>query len=73
MIAWEIEAKGALASPILDDSGNGHFPENHANTGTTRVPERRVRTRTVHVRVDMTTKVRIPRRNDEPTMLPWTP
>ena len=73
MIAWEIEAKRALASLFPDDSRTGHFLENHANTGTTRTPERRVSTGTVHVHVDMTTEARIPQRNGEPTMLPRTP
>jgi len=73
MIAWEIEAKRALASPVPNDSGTGHFPENHANAGTTRTLERRVSTGTVHVHVDMTTKARIHQSNREPIMLPWTP
>ena len=73
MIAWGIEAKRALASSVPVDFGIGHSPENHTDTGTTRVLERRISTRAVHVRVDMTTMVRIPRRNDEPTMLPWMP
>ena len=70
---WEIEARRALASPIPDDSGTGHFPENHTNTGTARVLERRVSAETVHVRADMTTVVQIPRRNGKPTMQPWMP
>ena len=71
MIAWEIEAKRALASPVPNDSGTGHFPKNHADAGTTRTLERRVSTGTVHV--DITTEARIHQRNGEPTMLPWRP
>ena len=59
MIAQEIEAKRTLANLVPDDSGTGHFPENHADTGTTRTPERRVSTETVHVHVDMRTEARI--------------
>ena len=59
MIAWEIEAKRALANPVNDDSRTGHFPENHVDAGTTRTPERRVRTGIVRVHVDMTTEARI--------------
>ena len=59
MIAWEIEAKRALASPVPDDSGTGHFPENHADARTTRTPERCVSTGTVRVHVDMMTEARI--------------
>ena len=73
MIAWGIEAKKALANPVPDDSGTGHFPENHVDTGTTRTPERRVSTGTVHVCVDRTTMVQALQKNGEPTMLPWTP
>ena len=69
---WEIEAKRALAGPVPNDSRTVQFPENHTNTGTARVPERRVSAGTVHVRADMTTVVRIPRRNDSPTTLPWS-
>ena len=65
--------KRALASPVPVDSGTGRSPENHTDTGTTRVLKRRVSTGTVHVRVDMTTMVWVPQRNGEPTMLPWTP
>ena len=73
MIAWGIKVKRALASSVPVDSGIGRSPENHIDIGTTCVLERRISTRTVHVRMDMTTMVRIPRRNDEPTMLPWMP
>ena len=69
---WEIEAKRALTSPVPDDSGTGHFPENHTNTGTAHVPKRRVSAGTVHIHADMTIVVRIPRRKGNPTMLPWT-
>ena len=73
MIAWGIKVKRALASSVPVDSGIGRSPENHIDIGTTCVLERRISTRTVHIRMDMTTMVRIPRRNDEPTMLPWMP
>jgi len=73
MIVWEIEARRALASPVPDDSGTGHFLENHTNTGTARVPERHISAETIHIHADMTTVVRIPRRNGKPTMLPWMP
>ena len=73
MIAWGIKAKRALASPVPVDSGTGLSPKNHTDIGTTRVLERHVSTGTVHVCVDVTTMVRVPRRNGEPTMLLWTP
>ena len=73
MIAWEIEAKRALASPVPVDSRTGPSPENHTDIGTTRVLERHVSTGTVHVCVVVTTMVRVPQKNGEPTMLPWTP
>ena len=69
---WEIEARRALASKIPDDSGTVHFPKNHIDTGTACIPARRVSAGTVHVHADMTTVVQIPRRNGNPTMLPWT-
>ena len=72
MIAWEIEAKRALASPVPNDSRTSHFLENHADSGTIRTPERRVSAGTVYVHVDMTTEARIHQRNGEPIMLPWT-
>ena len=72
MIAWGIKAKRALASPVPVDSRTGPSPENHTDIGTTRVLERRISIETVHVFVDMTTMVRVPRRN-EPTMLLWMP
>ena len=73
MIVWEIEAKRALANPVRSDSRTGHFPENHANVGTTRTPERHVITGIVHVHMDTMTETRIHQRNGEPTMLPWMP
>ena len=72
-IAWEIRVKRALASPTSDGPRIDHVPENHVDTGTTRTLERCVRTETVHDHVDITTEARIHQRNDEPTMLPWTP
>ena len=72
MIAWGIKAKRALASPVPVDSRTGPSPENHTDIGTTRVLERRISIEIVHVFVDMTTMVRVPRRN-EPTMLLWMP
>ena len=59
MIVWEIEAKRALASLVPNDSETGHFPESRTNTGTTRTPERRIITGTVHFHVDTTTEARI--------------
>jgi len=59
MVAWEIEAKRALASSIPNDSRTGHSPKNHANARTTHTPERHVITGTVHVHVDTTTEARI--------------
>ena len=73
MIAWEIEAKKALANPVPVDSGTGRSPENHTDIGIVCVLEKRISIGTVHVRVDMTTMVRVPQKNGEPTMLPWTP
>ena len=73
MIAWEIEAKRALANSVPDDFGTGHFPENQADIGTTCILERRVSIGIVHACVDIKTEVRIPQRNSEPKMLPWTP
>ena len=73
MIAWGIEAKKALASPVPVDSGTSHSPENHTDIGIACVLERRVSTETVHVCVDRTTMVQAPQKNGEPTMLPWTP
>ena len=72
MIVWEVEAKRALASPVPDNSGIGHFPENHIDTGIACILERRVSAETIHGHTDMTTVIRIPRRNGNPTMLPWT-
>ena len=72
MVVWEIEARRGLASPVHDDARIVPFPENHTDSGTVRTPERRVSGGTVHGRVDMTTVVLIPRRNGNPTMLPWT-
>ena len=72
MVVWEIKARRALANLVPDDSETVHFPENHTDIGTTRIPARRVSAGTVHVHADMTTVVRIPRRNGNPTMLPWT-
>ena len=72
MIAWEIEAKRALANPVPNDFRTGHSPKNHANIGTIHTPERHVITGTVHVHADTTTEARIHQRNGEPIMLPWT-
>ena len=60
MIAWGIEAKRALASPVPFDFGTGRSPKNHTDTGTTHILEKRVNTETVHVHMDMTTMVRVP-------------
>ena len=68
---WEIKARRGLANSVPDDARIIHFPKNHTDTGTARTPESRVSAGTVHVRADMTTVVRIPRRNGSPTMLPW--
>ena len=73
MIAWGIEVKRALASPVPVDSGTSRSLENHTDTGTTRVLKRRVSIGTIHVHLDMTTIVWVPQRNGEPTMLPWMP
>ena len=59
MIAWEIKAKRALANPISNDSRTGHFPKNHADTGTTHTPERHDIIGIIHVHVDTTTEARI--------------
>ena len=72
MVVWEIEMRRALASSIPNDSRIVHFPENHTDTGTARIPARRVIAGIDHVYVDMMTVVRIPRRNGNPIMLPWT-
>ena len=59
MIAWEIEAKRALANPVPNDSKTGHSPENHAGTGITHTPKSHVTVETFHVRTDMMTEDRI--------------
>ena len=69
---WEIETRRGPASPVPVNAEIVPFPENHANIGTAHTPESRDNTGTVRVRMDMPTVVHIPRRNGNPTMLPWT-
>ena len=57
---WEIEVRRGPTSQVPVNAVSIPFPESRVNTGT------------VHVRVDMPTVVRIPRRNGSPTMLLWT-
>ena len=57
MVVWEIEMRRALASSIPNDSGTVHFPKNHTDTGTARIPARRVIAGIDHVYVDMMTVV----------------
>ena len=73
MIAKEIEAKKALANSVPNDSKTDHPLKNHACAGITYTPERHIIPGTVHVRMDTTIEDRIRQRNNDPTMLPWTP
>ena len=68
---WEIEVRRGPASLVLVNARIVPFPENHAGVGTAHILESCVNTRTVRVHADMPTMVRIPRRNDDPTMLLW--
>ena len=70
-VVWEIGTR-SLVSPILINAWIVPFLENHADTGTAHTSESLVNAETIHARADMPTVVRIPRRNDNPTMLPWT-
>ena len=68
---WEIEVRRGPASLVLVNAGIVPFPENHAGAGTAHILESCVNTRTVRIHADMLTMVRIPRRNNDPTMLLW--
>ena len=72
MIVREIEVRRGPASPVPVNVEIVPFPEKHADAGTAYSPKSRVSIGTVHVHTDMMTVVRIPRRNDGLTMLPWT-
>ena len=57
---WEIEAKRGPASPVPVNAGIVPFPENHADARIAHILESRVNVKTVCIRVDMPTMVRIP-------------
>ena len=73
MIAREIGAKRALANPVQDDSKTDHPLKNQTGAGITHILERHVTVGTVRVHMDTRTKDLIRQRNDDPTVLPWTP
>ena len=53
------------------DAGTVPIPESHVDAGTVPILKSRVDTGTIHIHPSMPTEVRIPRRSDGPTTLPW--
>ena len=71
MVVWEIDVGRNPTSPVTVNTGIVHFPKNHVDVGTVPSLESRVNAGTIHVRADMLTEVRIPQKNDSPTMQLW--
>ena len=72
MVVWEIEVRRGPASSVPVNAGIVPFPENHADARIAHILESCVNVKTVRIRVDMPTVVRIPWSNSSPTMLLWT-
>ena len=72
-MAWEIEVRRNPAGPIPVNARIVPFPENHTYAGTASILESRVNAKLVHVRADMLTKIRIPRKSDSLATPLWMP